>query len=127
MHKKTAAVICEFNPFHNGHKYLLDSIRSKGVRVLTSGESIDRPLIIEQGGNSIVHTHRKMEDSDFFYLANKENRPTKVTFRIKGNPKKLTLWSNMTGKRHNIKPSSNGSFSITLSAMETGFITVHSS
>ena len=106
---------------------LIDSIRSKGVRVLTSGESIDRPLIIEQGGNSIVHTHRKMEDSDFFYLANKENRPTKVTFRIKGNPKKLTLWSNMTGKRHNIKPSSNGSFSITLSAMETGFITVHSS
>ena len=31
MHKKTAAVICEFNPFHNGHKYLLDSIRSKGI------------------------------------------------------------------------------------------------
>lgn len=27
---KIAAVICEFNPFHNGHKYLLDQIRSQG-------------------------------------------------------------------------------------------------
>lgn len=25
-----AAVICEFNPFHNGHKYLLSQIRAKG-------------------------------------------------------------------------------------------------
>lgn len=27
---KTSAVICEFNPFHNGHKYLLDEIKSQG-------------------------------------------------------------------------------------------------
>ena len=27
---KIAAVICEFNPFHNGHKYLLDEIRRQG-------------------------------------------------------------------------------------------------
>ena len=27
---KIAAVICEFNPFHNGHKYLLDKIRAQG-------------------------------------------------------------------------------------------------
>ena len=27
---KIAAVICEFNPFHNGHKYLLDEIRNRG-------------------------------------------------------------------------------------------------
>lgn len=27
---RIAAVICEFNPFHNGHKYLLDEIRRQG-------------------------------------------------------------------------------------------------
>lgn len=27
---KISAVICEFNPFHNGHKYLLDEIRNHG-------------------------------------------------------------------------------------------------
>lgn len=27
---KISAVICEFNPFHNGHKYLLDEIRKQG-------------------------------------------------------------------------------------------------
>lgn len=27
---KICAVICEYNPFHNGHKYLLDQIRSSG-------------------------------------------------------------------------------------------------
>lgn len=27
---KISAVICEFNPFHNGHKYLLDEIKKQG-------------------------------------------------------------------------------------------------
>lgn len=31
---KIAAVICEFNPFHNGHKYLLDEIRQQGYRCI---------------------------------------------------------------------------------------------
>ena len=36
-----SAVICEFNPFHNGHKFLLDSIKKDGsdctVAVMSSG------------------------------------------------------------------------------------------
>lgn len=31
---KTSAVICEFNPFHNGHKYLLDEIRRQGYECI---------------------------------------------------------------------------------------------
>lgn len=31
---KFAAVICEFNPFHNGHKYLLDEIRKQGYECI---------------------------------------------------------------------------------------------
>ncbi|MBR3988405.1 MAG: nucleotidyltransferase family protein [Clostridia bacterium] len=31
---RIAAVICEFNPFHNGHKYLLDEIRKQGYECI---------------------------------------------------------------------------------------------
>lgn len=31
---KKAGVICEFNPFHNGHKYLLDEIRRQGYECI---------------------------------------------------------------------------------------------
>lgn len=42
---KTAAVICEFNPFHNGHKYLIDSIKSQHadrVVAIMSGNFVQR-------------------------------------------------------------------------------------
>ena len=31
---KTSAVICEFNPFHHGHKYLLEEIRKQGFECI---------------------------------------------------------------------------------------------
>lgn len=31
---KKAGVICEFNPFHNGHRYLLDQIRAQGFECI---------------------------------------------------------------------------------------------
>lgn len=33
---KIAAVICEFNPFHNGHRYLLEEIRKQGYGCIIS-------------------------------------------------------------------------------------------
>ncbi len=43
---KTAAVICEYNPFHNGHKYQLDMARSitgcNGIVALMSGNYVQR-------------------------------------------------------------------------------------
>lgn len=37
-------VVCEFNPFHNGHKYLIDSLKSKGESVVCcmSGNFVQR-------------------------------------------------------------------------------------
>ena len=38
---KTAGIIAEFNPFHNGHKYLIDTVRQKtgaeNIVILCSG------------------------------------------------------------------------------------------
>lgn len=42
---KTAAVICEFNPFHNGHKYLIDTIKKNHadcVVAVMSGSFVQR-------------------------------------------------------------------------------------
>lgn len=42
---KTAAVICEFNPLHNGHKYLIDTIKSQHadcVVAIMSGNFVQR-------------------------------------------------------------------------------------
>lgn len=42
---KIAAVICEFNPFHNGHKYLIDTVKSKHadcVIAIMSGNFVQR-------------------------------------------------------------------------------------
>ena len=42
---KTAAVICEFNPFHNGHKYLIDTIKkhhADAVVAIMSGSFVQR-------------------------------------------------------------------------------------
>ncbi|MBQ2971402.1 MAG: nucleotidyltransferase family protein [Ruminococcus sp.] len=42
---KTAAIICEFNPFHNGHKYLIDKVKSEHadcVVAIMSGNFVQR-------------------------------------------------------------------------------------
>ena len=43
---KTAAVICEYNPFHNGHKYQLDMAKKltecSQIAVLMSGNYVQR-------------------------------------------------------------------------------------
>lgn len=42
---KSAAIIAEYNPFHNGHKYLIEQIRNKGydhVAAIISGSFVQR-------------------------------------------------------------------------------------
>ncbi|MBQ9079785.1 MAG: nucleotidyltransferase family protein [Clostridia bacterium] len=42
---KITGVICEYNPFHNGHKYLLDSLRGRGgelIMCVMSGSFVQR-------------------------------------------------------------------------------------
>ena len=45
---KTAGIIAEFNPFHNGHKYLIDTVRQKtgaeNIIILCSGNFVQRGL-----------------------------------------------------------------------------------
>ena len=55
---KTLAIISEFNPFHNGHKYLLDQAKEKTKAdlaiTLMSGDFVQRgdPAIIDKFSRS---------------------------------------------------------------------------
>lgn len=102
---------------------LIETCRAAGFPILLSGESIPRTLTIEQGADSVVFTHRHIDNEELFYLASKENRETSVRFRLQDHPSKVTVWHNATGKRTTLKSHSDGLFEIQLKPVESVCIT----
>ena len=103
---------------------LIDQYVSVGVPVLRTGKSILRPLTIETGGDSIVHTHRRTANGEIFYLANTADAVSKFVFRLQSNPKRIQVWHNQTGRCHSIRPRSDGSFFLSLKSCESVFLTL---
>lgn len=57
---KTAGMICEYNPFHNGHKYILSRVRERlgedcGIICVMSGNFVQR------GEPAIINKHTRAE------------------------------------------------------------------
>jgi len=54
---KISAIICEYNPFHNGHKYQIQNLKSMGYKVvcLMSGNFVQR------GEMAIFNKHKRSE------------------------------------------------------------------
>lgn len=48
----------------------IDSLRNMGVKVLTDGSDLSRPLNIIEGRDSVVHTHRIINEKHIFFIAN---------------------------------------------------------
>ena len=105
----------------------IDAFRQAGVPVLQSGEKIMRSIEILTSHESVVHTHRKIGESDLFYLANLEGRATTVSFRLQGHPGKARLWHNLSGRCSTLKSHSDGTFSLTLQPCESVFVIPHPS
>lgn len=104
-------------------RQLIDSLRSAGVSVLTSGEDIERPIVIEEGRDSVVHTHRKTGRNEIYYIASTADSETAVSFRLHDAPRRVTLWRNMTGRRVTLKPSRDGVFRLHMKPLESVFVT----
>lgn len=104
-------------------KSLIDSLRSAGVPVLSSAESIVRPLVVGQGEDSVVHTHRRTGAGELFYLASIQDRPVRVSFRLEDAPDRVTVWNNRSGCRKVVKASRDGSFTLRLGPVESVFVT----
>ena len=102
---------------------LIDEWKAAGFPVLQSGESIHRPILIEQGDDSVVHTHRHLCDKELFYIANKENHDTDIVFRLQDQPPKVTVWHNAIGKRTTLKSRADNSYLLSLKPVESVCIT----
>ena len=101
----------------------IDGFRAASVPILASGESVERPLEILTHREHVVHTHRKAGLNELFYLANLEDSTTTVRFRLQDNPQRITVWHNLTGQRSTLSIQSNGTFTISLQANESVFLT----
>ena len=104
-------------------KRTIDAFRSAGVPILRSGEGIVRPLEILTKRESVVHTHRRTEDSELFYLANLEDSTITVRFRLLAYPRKVMVWHNLNGRHDKLKNHRDGTFSLTLQPSESVFLT----
>ena len=104
---------------------LIDGFMEAGVPVLCSGESIVPPLQMEEGMEAVVHTHRKTENEELFYIANIEDEETPIRFRLQAMPQKVCVWHNLSGKKRYLKCQEDGSFSLTLKPCESVFLTFH--
>ncbi len=101
----------------------IDRFQAAGVPILRSGSHIKSPIQVVKGEGNTVHTHRTTDDSEIFYLANIDNTTTSVTFRFTAHPRKITVWHNLSSKRHTLKPNTNGLFSLSLQPCESVFLT----
>lgn len=103
----------------------IETWKAAGFPVLESGETIPRTLFIEEGADAVVHTHRHMASgtTELFYLANIDDREITVSFRLPGNPEKVTVWQNATGRRLTLKRQAGGNFQIRMLPVESVCIT----
>ena len=103
-------------------RQLINHLRSEGIMVVHSTEAIPRPIVIEQGDSAVVHTHRRIANNELFYIANKEDHPVTIIFRLQDTPSKLTLWNNSNGTMSTIRRNSDGTYTLRLLPTASVFV-----
>ncbi len=101
---------------------VMDGLHAAGVPVLRSGESISRLLNIESGRESVVHTHRSVGEEQLFYVANIKDCATELRFSLSDQPRRISVWHNMTGRRQSLQAGPGGTFTLRLAPSESVFI-----
>lgn len=102
---------------------LIDHLRAEGIAVVRTAEHIVRPLTIGEGDSAVVHTHRRTETEEVFYIANKENHDVSIRFSLQMAPRQLTLWRNADGSTKNLRPDAGRLYLLTLKPTESVFVT----
>ncbi len=69
----------------------IDQLRSAGVRILKDGASVLRPLLITEGRDAVVHTHRRIDGKDVFFIANITTKAVTVRYSYHGDRKQRSL------------------------------------
>ena len=102
---------------------MIEGFRAANVPILHSGEGIVRPLEFLSNREAVVHTHRKTDEGELFFLANLEDKTTTVHFRLQAHPRKIMVWHNLAGRCQKLKSQVDGIFSLTLQPSESVFLT----
>jgi len=71
----------------------IELLRQSGVKILTEGSTLLRPLHIIEGKDAVVHTHRIIDGHHCFFVANITDHPTSISYTLFDDPKlqQLTL------------------------------------
>ena len=117
-----ALVVAEHANTTDETRRLIEHLRSEGVMVATTAEAVPRPLIIEQGDSAVVHTHRRTASEQIFYIANKEDYPVSISFRLADAPQSVTLWENATGKTSRLRRNADSLYTLTLQPTASVFV-----
>ena len=70
--KKICGIIAEYNPFHNGHKYLMDHARNElgadYVIVVMSGDHVQRgePALMDKYASNLVNGYHFYDINELF-------------------------------------------------------------
>ena len=62
----------------------IEALKSRGVKVLRDGYSIERPLQITSGAEYVVHTHRIIDGRDVFFIANISGQTVTIEYNFEG-------------------------------------------
>lgn len=76
----------------------IEQLLSAGVRILQDGATVERPLLITEGKDAVVHTHRKIDGRDVFFIANITDKSVTVRYSFNDNKKKQRKLSLGPGK-----------------------------
>ena len=64
----------------------------------------------------------KQPNNQLFYLANLEDSPTTICFRLQSHPKKVSIWHNLSGHRTSLHCQPDGTFTLSLQPCESVFL-----
>ncbi len=108
---------------------VIERFRKSGVRIQNDLNGIRPGIEITLSDGSaadgwIVHTQRKLSDSEIFFIANIDRNPHSIFITINGTGEKakFSVYRTATGTWRKLKPTSSTTLSLTLDAAESVII-----
>ena len=95
----------------------LERLQASGVQVLKHAFDVERPLMILEGEEAVVHTHRLVDGRDLFFLANVTEQARRVAFKTKA--ASLSVFYTTSGEVREIHKDAVGRFVLELQAGES--------
>ena len=101
---------------------VLEGLKAAGAKVIDDASDIVRPLEILDDGGSFVHTRRIVDGHNLHFIANIEDSPMELRFRLADGTVRTRIWRTADGTFSKTRASRDGTFSLSLAAGESVFV-----